>query len=133
MSTKQTGIRLPELTQRQLSALCESTGMNQSAVMVTAIDRMYQQENRTMTSNDEYLEVVEIYDMNASGTIDLRLSRINDDWFVYRFDMNAAQITKGDSFARHSASGVRYLFEPMTEDQARQEYARRIAEWKRLT
>lgn len=45
---KQTGIRLPDLAQRQLEALCKATGMNQSAVMVTAIDRMFQQENRQM-------------------------------------------------------------------------------------
>lgn len=58
MATKQTGIRLPELTQRQLSALCESTGMTQSAVMITAIDRMYQQhqqENRQMSANRQWI------------------------------------------------------------------------------
>ena len=52
MTTKQTGIRFPELTQRQLSALCETTGMNQSAVVITAIDRMYHQEKQTMKAKN---------------------------------------------------------------------------------
>lgn len=129
-NTKQTNVRLSVMTRRQLDTLAESTGMNQSEVIQTAIDRLYQQEKQTMNANDEYLEIVDTYDMNVSGTIDLRLARINNDWFVYRFDMNAAQITKGDSFARHSASGVRYLFDPMTEQEARQEYQRRIADWE---
>lgn len=127
-----TSIRLSALTDGQLSELAARFDTTKSDIIGIAIDRMYQQENPTMTGNDEYLEIVDTYDMNASGTIDLRLARIDNDWFVYRFDMNAAQITKGDSFARHSASGVRYLFEPMTEEQARQEYKRRIAEWESL-
>ena len=127
-----TSIRLSALTDGQLSELAVRFDTTKSDIIGIAIDRMYQQENPTMTGNDEYLEIVDTYDMNVSGTIDLRLTRIDNDWFVYRFDMNAAQITKGDSFARHSASGVRYLFEPMTEEQARQEYKRRIAEWESL-
>ena len=127
-----TSIRLSALTDGQLSELAARFDTTKSDIIGIAIDRMYQQENPTMTGNDEYLEIVDTYDMNASGTIDLRLARIDNDWFVYRFDMNAAQITKGDSFARRAASGVRYLFEPMTEEQARQEYKRRIAEWESL-
>ena len=84
-----------------------------------------------MSARDEYLDVVETYDLSSDGMIDLRLAHIAADWFVYRFDMNAAQITKGDSFARHSPAGVRYLFDPMTEQEARQEFQRRIAEWER--
>ena len=124
---KQTGIRLPDITQRQLEALCKATGMNQSAVMVTAIDRMYREENRTMERNDEWLDVVETHNLSADGMIDLRLAHINDDWFVYRFNLRTAQVTHGDSFARHSASGIRYLFAPMTEQEARREFERRKA------
>ena len=40
-----TSIRLPDLTTQQLAALIKSTGMTQSEVISTAIDRMYQEEN----------------------------------------------------------------------------------------
>lgn len=53
MTTKQTGIRLPELTQRQLTTLCEWSGMNQSSVMVTAIDRMYREEIENMNASEK--------------------------------------------------------------------------------
>lgn len=42
--SKQTAIRLPEHARRQLAELCERLGMNQSAVMLLALDRLYQQE-----------------------------------------------------------------------------------------
>lgn len=58
-NTRQTGIRLPELTQRQLSALCESTGMNQSSIVIMAIDRMYRQEKQTMKTINVKIDVTE--------------------------------------------------------------------------
>jgi len=42
--SKQTAIRLPDHARRQLAELCERLGMNQSAVMLLALDRLYQQE-----------------------------------------------------------------------------------------
>lgn len=126
-----TSIRLSALTDGQLDTLAARFNTTKSDIIGIAIDRMYQQEHKPMSTRDEYLDVVETYDLSPSGMIDLRLAHIDADWFVYRFDMNAAQITKGDSFARHSPAGVRYLFDPMTEQEARQEFQRRIAEWER--
>lgn len=40
--TKQTNIRLSVFTRRQLDTICRITGMNQSEVIQTAIDRFYQ-------------------------------------------------------------------------------------------
>ena len=45
-NTKQTNVRLSVMTRRQLDTLAESTGMNQSEVIQTAIDRMFQQERK---------------------------------------------------------------------------------------
>lgn len=45
-NTKQTNVRLSVMTRRQLDTLTELTGMNQSEVIQTAIDRMFQQENK---------------------------------------------------------------------------------------
>ena len=42
--SKQTAVRLPDHARRQLAELCERLGMNQSAVMLLALDRLYQQE-----------------------------------------------------------------------------------------
>ena len=40
--TKQTNIRLSVFTRQQLDTICRITGMNQSEVIQTAIDRFYQ-------------------------------------------------------------------------------------------
>ena len=47
-NTKQTNVRLSVMTRRQLDTLTESTGMSQSGVIQTAIDRMFQQKNLKM-------------------------------------------------------------------------------------
>lgn len=47
---KVTSFRLTELATRQLAALVAATGMNQSETISTALDRMYQQEIKTMAS-----------------------------------------------------------------------------------
>ena len=80
-----------------------------------------------MGSNDDYLNVVDFHNMNESGSRDLRLANVDgtDEWYVYTFSLATAQITHGNGFARHSASGLRYLFSPMTEVEARREFARR--------
>lgn len=45
-----TSIRLSDLAIRQLPSLNEATGLNQSAVINQAIDRMFQQEIKTMNT-----------------------------------------------------------------------------------
>ena len=42
--TVQTNIRLSIMARRQLDALCEATGMSQSEVIQTALDRFHQSE-----------------------------------------------------------------------------------------
>lgn len=42
--TIQTNIRLSIFARRQLDALCNATGMNQSEVIQTALDRFHQSE-----------------------------------------------------------------------------------------
>jgi len=44
MSKQPTSVRLPDITIRQLAELIAATGMTQSEVITTGIDRMYQQE-----------------------------------------------------------------------------------------
>lgn len=44
MTRKVTSFRLSELATRQLAELVSATGLNQSEVISTALDRMYQQE-----------------------------------------------------------------------------------------
>ena len=43
-NTKQTNIRLSVFARRQLDALCQATGMSQSEVIQTALDRFHQSE-----------------------------------------------------------------------------------------
>ena len=61
MSKQPTSVRLPDLTLRQLAKLITSTGMTQSEIFATAIDRMYQQETQTMSArNPTYSEIFEM-------------------------------------------------------------------------
>ena len=56
MSKRLTSIRLPELTDRQLTELASVTGLNATELITTAIDRMHQQEikhNDTRTTHQE--------------------------------------------------------------------------------
>ena len=46
---KQKSIRMSKLTDRQLSALIEETGMSQTELISTAIDRMFREEKMNMT------------------------------------------------------------------------------------
>lgn len=49
MTRKVTSYRLPEMTLNQIKLLTESTGSSDANVIAFAIDRMYQQEIKTMT------------------------------------------------------------------------------------
>ena len=49
MAKQPTSVRFPDLTIRQLNHLIAQTGMTQSELISTAIDRMYQQETQTMS------------------------------------------------------------------------------------
>ncbi len=54
MPTKQENIRLPELTQQQLTQLVEELGMTKTQVVIIAIDRLYQQElSKQLTTKTE--------------------------------------------------------------------------------
>ena len=114
---------LPDGTAQQIDQLASRLGYTKTQLVIIAIDRMFQQEAQTMSN--EFLYVVESFDHNPSGTVDTRLAHIGDDWFVYTFHLNTAQVYNGHEFAKHSAAGIRYLFAPMIEDDARQEFARR--------
>jgi predicted DNA-binding protein len=50
MPKQPTSVRLPNLTTRQLTELIATTGMTQSEIVSTAIDRMHREEIKTMTS-----------------------------------------------------------------------------------
>lgn len=50
MAKQPTSFRLSDMTTRQLAELIAVTGLTQSEVMSTAIDRMYQQEIKTMNT-----------------------------------------------------------------------------------
>jgi len=115
---------LPERTATQIENLTARLGYTKTQLVIIAIDRMFQQE---APMSEETLFVVESFDNNSSGTVDTRLAHIGNDWFVYTFNLTTAQVYNGNEFAKHSAAGIRYLFAPMTEDAARQEFARRKA------
>ena len=66
-NTKQTNVRLSVMTRRQLDTLSEVTGMNQSKVIQTAIDRMYQQENKMSNYIHIYLNTSEDAMMGSAG------------------------------------------------------------------
>lgn len=65
--TKQTNVRLSMMTRRQLDSLTELTGMSQSEVIQTAIDRMYQQENKMSNYIHVYLNTSEDTMMGSEG------------------------------------------------------------------
>lgn len=111
---------LPDGTAQQIEQLTTRLGYTKTQLVIIAIDRMFQQE---VPMTDEFLSAVDSFDNNPTGTIDTRLAHIGDDWFVYQFNLNTAQVYNGNEFAKHSAAGIRYLFASMTEDQARQEFA----------
>lgn len=58
MSKRLTSIRLPELTDHQLTELASATGLNVTELLTTAIDRMYQQEIKTMTTKTIIIEKI---------------------------------------------------------------------------
>lgn len=62
---KVTTYRLGTMTLNQIDSLAESTGMSKANVVQTAIDRMYQMETQTMTSNI----VIIPQKMSGTGTI----------------------------------------------------------------
>ena len=66
-NTKQTNVRLSVMTRRQLDTLAELTGMNQSEVIQTAIDRMYQQENKMSSYIHVYMTTDEDSMTGAEG------------------------------------------------------------------
>ena len=41
--TRQTNVRLPDLTRQQLEAIAESTGLGQTQIIILAISRFYEQ------------------------------------------------------------------------------------------
>lgn len=57
--TKQTNIRLSVFTRRQLDTICRITGMNQSEVIQTAIDRFYQTPEIYGEIKNPFLEMAE--------------------------------------------------------------------------
>jgi hypothetical protein len=113
---------LPDGTAWQIDQLTARLGYTKTQLVIIAIDRMFQQE---APMSEEFLSVVESFNNNPSGTVDTRLAHIGNDWFVYTFNLNTAQVRNDNEFAKHNAAGIRYLFAPMTEDEARQEFARR--------
>lgn len=60
MTKQPTSFRLSDLTTRQLAELISSTGLTQSEVMSHAIERMYQQEIKTMKE----IKVGEVNDLH---------------------------------------------------------------------
>jgi hypothetical protein len=71
----QINIRASQLTRRQLEELIENTGMTQTEIVSTAIDRMYREEipmNRKLNSD-------EIYDMYANQADPCDLLRLGQD------------------------------------------------------
>lgn len=62
-----TSIRLPELTASQIEALKYKTGLGQSEIITTAIDRMYREEIK-MSNKNKYVAWV-INDQGASEDI----------------------------------------------------------------
>lgn len=57
--TKQTNIRLSVFTRQQLDTLSRITGMNQSEVIQTAIDRFYQSPEIYTQINQPFKEMAE--------------------------------------------------------------------------
>ena len=43
--TKQTNVRLPDLTRQQIEAITEATGLGQTQIIILAITRLYEQLN----------------------------------------------------------------------------------------
>lgn len=80
MPKQPTSVRLPDMTMRQLTELIASTGMTQSELITTAIDRMYQQEKQNMNTiytvtNERYSnEPVEV------TLSDLQQLVVENDW-----------------------------------------------------
>lgn len=52
-----TSIRLPELTASQIEALKAKTGLGQSEIITTAIDRMYREEINKMDKN-QWIKII---------------------------------------------------------------------------
>lgn len=50
MPTPTSTFRFSDLTRRQIAALVAATGHTQTAIVSTAIDRMYREETQTMTT-----------------------------------------------------------------------------------
>lgn len=81
MSKRLTSIRLPELTDRQLAELASATGLNTTELLTTAIDRMYQQEIKTMTTPKYDYTVIE----DSGGGLQLFLFKPGTDTPVMGF------------------------------------------------
>lgn len=58
------------------------------------------------------MNVVFNHDVNQSGTIMKRVAKIDDKFYPYNFSLNTGQVTWGNSFAKHSEFGVKYVSEP---------------------
>lgn len=58
------------------------------------------------------MTVVFSQDVNKSGTQMKRIAEIDGKFYPYDFSLTTAQVTWGNAFAKHSASGVWYVSEP---------------------
>ena len=75
MPKRPTSVRLPDMTIGQLTELITQTGMTQSEIITTAIDRMFQQEKQTMNTEQIARERVRTTELNADRDI-----LIDYDW-----------------------------------------------------
>ena len=67
---------------------------------------------------DEFIRVIEVYNLNRNGSRDLRLSRVGIKWYVYTFDFETGNVQFGNSTAQHTPAGLASLFIPMSEAEA---------------
>ena len=58
------------------------------------------------------MNVVFNHDVNESGTIMKRVAEVDGKFYPYNFNLNTAQVTWGNWFAKHSEKGVVYVADP---------------------
>ena len=76
MATRQTTIRFNIITDRQLAALQHETGESITALIARAVDRLHQQETRTMQKS--------IMVNERNGYYEIRPNAEPEDWYEVR-------------------------------------------------
>lgn len=82
-----------------------------------------QEAQELMEKMAEELTVVEIKDVNSY--FDIRLSRIGDEWFVYKMNFHTGEVRNGNEFSYQTTGGIHYLYgRGMSEGEARNLFKR---------